>query len=640
MKVGISLIGTPDGFESLSIGVTERINMGHKVDLDNSVINIFPDTDILMVRREIENTRLLTYVTYYRFAKEIKTSRTGSFYGSSIVFENCIPNEFQFIYQTLEYLADTLKKFCVHQSENRFYRHIHDIELANITEANPHLLNAHRYQTETLPFHFNLSNRKCFLLLDKTVPDYREFLAKAISNDAQSEANLSSYQFVYTSQHEEVLKEARLRKGLEIATLDSLTARQVKEPRLKKQPQAKSPVIQPSDEFQSWWSQSDKPESESAQTHSEHRHELSEDEARSLSGPRTRIVVPMPPAQETNNNGASTATDEGPLVEVARRVERFFKSPFGENYTTGRSRNFRPAGFFILFILSALMGYFIYTSIIRKVLLDNSAQNPPQGTISYLGCKKSAAPDVKECTPDYLANAFLEKIMNCAGYNENLSDEERAELRRQIKDEIKKSIIDPQMKNERAGKDENDPLSSKEPTQFAIKLKFAGGEKCLEKILAENDNFIKYEPPPNTLEANTNKSSNTNSNKPTNIGAVASASPKTSNPKKDKDKPSSQQPPAPGSTPAPEGTPSPGGTPSSDSTPGVGDTNQTGATTEGNTAPKAGSSPKGGQSPQGSPTQPEKKNPQKDTTKPEPQKQSLGQKVKNIVIKITDRLIF
>src|SRR5690242_15939299 len=106
MKVGLSLIGTPDGFESASVGMTERLNIGRKVDLDNSVINILPDTDILMVRREIENTRFLTYVTYYRFAKEIKTSRTGSFYGSSIVFENFIPNEFQFICQVLEDLAN------------------------------------------------------------------------------------------------------------------------------------------------------------------------------------------------------------------------------------------------------------------------------------------------------------------------------------------------------------------------------------------------------------------------------------------------------------------------------------------------------------------------------------------------------
>jgi hypothetical protein len=536
-RVGISLIGTPDGFESVSIGVPKSLNLGRKVDLDNSVISILPETDILVVRRDIEDNRLLTFITYYRFAKEIKTSRTGSFYGGSLLFENFVPNKFKNIYNVLESLADTVKNSCIDPAENRFHSHLRQTWLEDMKAAAPGLLDVSTYQGKQPELDQNVSNRRCFLLLDEDVPDYIKFLSKVLQRDRRTKLNLSSYQFVYTSKHEDIIKGVRSRQGLEIETLSSLKAKAPKEKRSQKEQQNSSSLEYDDGAFPANQSQTEISTDESVNDFAENGVEpwgrsftdaayqqfLLSSEASRTDGARTdrvsriEIQVPIrrPPDERERNQGASDET----RLPVPGRFEQI-STWLRANRSPVTNRNILLA----IALIFVIAGYMILSPVIRDALsyLLGTSKRFPEDTIYYTGCLKSKssendlADSRTRCTPEYVAEQFLIQLRRCETYNTQMRkfDDERTkdEYNQSIKEQIKDSIADSEFGNKRSGKFDKSPLSETESTKFKVELKFDQSAQCLQMILdAESSDFLKTAPPTDrpTQIVNTNPSTNT-----------------------------------------------------------------------------------------------------------------------------------
>ncbi len=83
--IGWGLIGTPDGIECKGGGCIQHVDLRTILDLDNRHIEIFPGTEILCLFREIRNGHVVYYYLLYRYAREIRSGRPGTFYGSVLV---------------------------------------------------------------------------------------------------------------------------------------------------------------------------------------------------------------------------------------------------------------------------------------------------------------------------------------------------------------------------------------------------------------------------------------------------------------------------------------------------------------------------------------------------------------------------
>jgi hypothetical protein len=515
-RVGISLIGTPDGFESVSIGASKSINMGRKVDLDNSVINILPNTDILVVRRDFENARLFTYVTFYKFAKEIKTSRTGSFYGASILFENFVPGNTPFVFKLLTLLTNTVNKYCIDPSVNRFNSHIKPTLLQSLVTDNPQFLEASTYQTREIQSEYRIINkRKCFLLLDEIVPDYESFLSKVIYNNAQDKSNLSSYQFIYTSEHQSVVEEARIRRGLEVETLTSLREKY----RASRQPvkqrseanlvslQEEKPLAEPTQgEVQKNELINKLPHQEpmpanrllSPATQSQSELELERTDADIEPTDRgTRLIIPISQDKPPDEDEQDQEPPDGRLVAWARATERFFKGN-----KEARGKRFSKVVFILFFfIIVFYLGSRLLSPLIAQILSLFTGNTDASATtiIYYDGCRnlkggeETSSNIPLKCQPEQIAREFLSRLKGCKPYDEHLShlltvsgQDGILEYNRSIQDQIKSSLADPSLHNKRSN-DDIQSLSKTRSTGFAVKLEFTNSRLCIDRILSAPD---------------------------------------------------------------------------------------------------------------------------------------------------------
>jgi len=122
------VIGTPKGFESLTGGDKTGIALESIIDLKNSIVNVYPNTDILRIHREVSPKTNRIYYVYYRYASEIASSRPGGFYGSVVMLETqtAAPN---ILLNALRDLAQVVKDECL-DNENRFTRRVSDLKFS------------------------------------------------------------------------------------------------------------------------------------------------------------------------------------------------------------------------------------------------------------------------------------------------------------------------------------------------------------------------------------------------------------------------------------------------------------------------------------------------------------------------------
>jgi len=205
-----SVIGTPAGFEILSAGDVEKLSLPSKVDLKNSAINVFPETDILMGYREVINDSNYIYLVYYRFANEIDVTRPGSYYGSVIVLGDVIGKP-SFAWQALVDLANIVQENCL--TDGRFHRDIKTLQFE--TPDSVDLLWKHLVDFKSV--HLKSPSELGFLLVGDEIKSYEHFL-ELFLNDKR----LATFQTLYASRSRRVLQYVEERRQLRILKISEM----------------------------------------------------------------------------------------------------------------------------------------------------------------------------------------------------------------------------------------------------------------------------------------------------------------------------------------------------------------------------------------------------------------------------------
>lgn len=128
--IGWGIIGRSSGLQTKTAGCIAGFDIKNLVDIHNTYINIYPNTELYCFFRENRNNCTVSYYLNYRPAKEIKSDRNGAFYGSVLVLVNS-KVEPVIAYSVLKELSDYLGTFI--NSENKFVKNIDDIEVIHPT---------------------------------------------------------------------------------------------------------------------------------------------------------------------------------------------------------------------------------------------------------------------------------------------------------------------------------------------------------------------------------------------------------------------------------------------------------------------------------------------------------------------------
>lgn len=124
--IGWAIIGTPDGMQTKNGGCISKFDIGGLVDMNNLVIKPFPNSEILCLFRENRGSSFINYYILYNYAKEIKTDRPGTFYGSVLVVVNNIIKG-DIALQALREMSNHLATYLT--PDQRFTTNISNIEL-------------------------------------------------------------------------------------------------------------------------------------------------------------------------------------------------------------------------------------------------------------------------------------------------------------------------------------------------------------------------------------------------------------------------------------------------------------------------------------------------------------------------------
>lgn len=90
MKVGYAFIGTPKGLQTKNGGAIKNADIRQFVDLNSSEITVLLNTELLMVKKIVNQQDVYYVIAQYEYAKEMESERTGTFFGSAIVLKNAI----------------------------------------------------------------------------------------------------------------------------------------------------------------------------------------------------------------------------------------------------------------------------------------------------------------------------------------------------------------------------------------------------------------------------------------------------------------------------------------------------------------------------------------------------------------------
>lgn len=211
--LGFSIIGIPDGFQISSINLNRQLPLEGKVALDTTIINIFPETDILMVWREVEKDFYRHYFVYYRYATEIDRTRTGTYYGSVVTIENRIASPTGPLIAALTDLADVVRQQCLTE-DSRFHRNITGLEFKLPDSVRK--LTANLEKAELFEGNYNKSG--FFPIGDnEELTNYNHFIYNVFNNPL-----LSDFRILYASEHNEVLNRVKEKNILKILSVSKL----------------------------------------------------------------------------------------------------------------------------------------------------------------------------------------------------------------------------------------------------------------------------------------------------------------------------------------------------------------------------------------------------------------------------------
>lgn len=124
--IGWAIIGTPDGMQTKNGGCISNFDIKGLVDINNRSIKLFPNSEMLCLFRENRGSGFINYYVLYNYAKEIKTDRPGTFYGSVLVVVNNIIKG-DIALQALREMSNHLSNYLT--PDQRFTTNISNIEL-------------------------------------------------------------------------------------------------------------------------------------------------------------------------------------------------------------------------------------------------------------------------------------------------------------------------------------------------------------------------------------------------------------------------------------------------------------------------------------------------------------------------------
>jgi len=125
-NIGFAVFGTSDGLQCKNYGIISGYDISKTIDLVSTNIRIYKGTKLNLVKREKIKNRLVTYYIKYGFAKELKTNREGTFYGSLLVLVDSKADGYK-INKFLDDLNSRIELYV--DSDSRFIKNINSIEI-------------------------------------------------------------------------------------------------------------------------------------------------------------------------------------------------------------------------------------------------------------------------------------------------------------------------------------------------------------------------------------------------------------------------------------------------------------------------------------------------------------------------------
>jgi hypothetical protein len=156
--IGWGIIGRSSGLQTKTAGCIAGFDIKNLVDIHNTYINIYPNTELYCLFRENRNNCTVSYYINYRPAKEIKSDRNGAFYGSVLVLVNSRV-ESDIAYTILKELSDYLGTYI--NSENKFVKNVDEIDIIE-----PNSLATITTALTSISPSINIGNNEGFMLLE------------------------------------------------------------------------------------------------------------------------------------------------------------------------------------------------------------------------------------------------------------------------------------------------------------------------------------------------------------------------------------------------------------------------------------------------------------------------------------------
>ena len=122
--ISFAAIGTPTGgLQTSEVGFLSKITYSQDIDFEYTSIDLFSQTEFFLIHKKTyKDNSLYIYIVLYRFARQAKEPRPGTFYGSMVALKNhkIRPGQGKDIINFLSFLADKVKNNLIHTESETF----------------------------------------------------------------------------------------------------------------------------------------------------------------------------------------------------------------------------------------------------------------------------------------------------------------------------------------------------------------------------------------------------------------------------------------------------------------------------------------------------------------------------------------
>lgn len=205
--IGLGVFGTfgnPNGYQHTFFLNSRFLK---DLDLNPNIFEIYPNTELFAVKKDLNNDFYSLCFCIYSFAKEYQSDRRGAFIGNCILMTNC-NSKGEYIYECLRELhTDTISN-----SKNISNNRIQVLSSAEMIIPSPHTLNKLNLELETLnnTLRISDSNTECFVAANPKHGDNLNSLVSFFFEKAVKDfPHLST---LYFSSNPEIIQDVKSKK--------------------------------------------------------------------------------------------------------------------------------------------------------------------------------------------------------------------------------------------------------------------------------------------------------------------------------------------------------------------------------------------------------------------------------------------